>query len=237
MITPTLYNVYCDESCHLQNDGKPVMVLGALWLPAENVREVADRILEIKQEHGLNRHAEVKWTKASPNKAQLYIDLVDFFFDRSDLRFRALIAPKDQLHHEDFGQTHDQWYYKMYFDMLKVLLSPRDNYQIYLDIKDTRGGKKVRKLHDVLCSNAYDFSHQIIQRVQVIRSHEAPVMQLADVLIGIISFANRDDGTSQFKRRLVDKVKKKTGYTLQKTTLYREEKVNLFRWIPRGGEV
>jgi len=33
-----IYNIYCDESCHLENDGEKVMVLGAIWCPrAENV--------------------------------------------------------------------------------------------------------------------------------------------------------------------------------------------------------
>jgi hypothetical protein len=25
------YNIYCDESCHLENDKQEVMVLGAVW--------------------------------------------------------------------------------------------------------------------------------------------------------------------------------------------------------------
>ncbi len=27
----TTVNIYCDESCHLPNDGQRAMVLGALW--------------------------------------------------------------------------------------------------------------------------------------------------------------------------------------------------------------
>ena len=27
-------HIYCDESCHLENDGMKAMVLGALWCPA-----------------------------------------------------------------------------------------------------------------------------------------------------------------------------------------------------------
>jgi len=26
----TIFNVYCDESCHLEHDRQPVMVLGAI---------------------------------------------------------------------------------------------------------------------------------------------------------------------------------------------------------------
>ena len=29
------YNIYCDESCHLRNDGQKAMVLGALWCPLD----------------------------------------------------------------------------------------------------------------------------------------------------------------------------------------------------------
>jgi hypothetical protein len=227
-----LYNIYCDESCHLENDGQPVMVLGAVWMPAESVRAVCDRIAEIKQEHGVHPHAEVKWTKASANKRQLYLDLVNFFFDMSDLHFRALIAPKNGLCHADHEQTHDQWYYKMYFDMLKVLFSPKAKYHVYIDIKDSRGGRKVRKLHDVLCNNMYDFQREIIERVQIIRSEESQVMQLADLLIGVVSYANRGLATSSTKQSLVEKVKARTGYSLTRTTLYREEKFNLFKWTP-----
>ena len=27
-------NIYCDESCHLQNDGEPLMALGAVYCPS-----------------------------------------------------------------------------------------------------------------------------------------------------------------------------------------------------------
>lgn len=33
-----MFNIYCDESCHLENDGQPVMVLGALSCPTEQER-------------------------------------------------------------------------------------------------------------------------------------------------------------------------------------------------------
>ena len=228
-----LHNVYCDESCHLANDRQKVMVLGAVWLPAESLNEVTARIGEIKQEHGLHPYAEIKWTKVATNKKQLYVDLVNYFFDMGSLHFRALVAPKDALMHEARGQTHDDWYYKMYFDMLKVLFSPKGKYRVYIDIKDTRGGQKVRKLHDVLCNNMLDFKREIIERVQIIRSEESQVIQLADLLIGVVSYANRELTQSQAKSLLVEKVRARTGYSLTKSTLFREDKFNLFRWAPQ----
>ena len=39
-----LFNVYCDESCHLENDGYKAMTLGVVWCPTAQVRPVAERI-------------------------------------------------------------------------------------------------------------------------------------------------------------------------------------------------
>ncbi len=62
------YNVYCDESCHLENDHQQAMVLGAVWCPLEKSREIAVRLREIKQKNGMSPQFEVKWTKVSPSK-------------------------------------------------------------------------------------------------------------------------------------------------------------------------
>ena len=37
---PEIYNVYCDESCHLEHDHQNVMALGAVWCPLDKVREI-----------------------------------------------------------------------------------------------------------------------------------------------------------------------------------------------------
>ena len=226
-----VFNVYCDESCHLENDRQKAMVLGAVWCPLEKTREIAVRIREMKARHDLPPELEIKWVKVSPAKVQFYLDIIDYFFDDDDLHFRALIVPdKSQLRHEDFQQTHDEWYYKMYFDMLKVILYPDARYRIYLDYKDTQGATKVEKLHEVLCNNMYDFSRRIIERVQLVRSQEVEILQLADLLIGTVSYVNRGLSTSAAKLRLVDRMRARSGYKLTQTTLLWENKVNLFRW-------
>jgi hypothetical protein len=226
-----IFNIYCDESSHLEHDNQPVMVLGSVWCPLEKAREIASRIRDIKKKHGLSSAFEVKWSKVSPAKRGFYMELLDYFFDDDDLHFRALIVhDKTSLQHEAFAQSHDTWYYKMYFDMLKVLLSPHAQYRIYLDIKDTRSADKIRKLHDVLCNNMYDFDHKIITRVQAVRSLEIEQIQLADLLIGAIGYANRQLATNVAKVAIVGRMRERSGYSLDKTTLLREDKVNLFRW-------
>jgi hypothetical protein len=227
-----IFNVYCDESCHLENDGQKAMILGAVWCPLAKTREIAIRLREIKQKHGVAPDFEVKWTKVSPGKVSLYLDLVDYFFDDDDLHFRALVVPdKSELRHDAFpGQDHDTWYYKMYFDMLKVIIRPDARYRVYLDIKDTRGAQKVAKLHEVLCNNMYDFSREVIERLQLVHSHEIEQLQLADLLIGAVGYINRGLQGNAGKTALVERMQRRSGYALTRTTLYREEKLNLFRW-------
>jgi len=220
-----IYNIYCDESCHLEKDQQKVMVLGAVWCPLEKKDEIFRRIKEIKLKHGLSNNFEIKWTKVSPAKIQFYLDILDYFFDDDDLHFRALIVPdKNKLSHEIFSQTHDEFYYKMYFDMLKVILKPHAKYRIYLDYKDTRGAEKVKRLHEVLSNNMYDFSRQIIERVQTVSSKEVQLIQVADLLIGAISYINRGLSGNSAKVDLIKRMAIRSGYSLKKTTLLQEEK-------------
>ncbi|MBA8883017.1 DUF3800 domain-containing protein [Dokdonella fugitiva] len=224
-------NVYCDESCHLENDRQKAMVLGAVWCPEDRRREIAERIREIKVRHKLEAGFEAKWTKVGAAKLAFYRDLVDFFFDDDDLHFRGLVVPnKDSLDHEKHSQDHDTWYYKMYFTLLKVCLDPHKTYKIYIDIKDTRGAEKVEKLHDVLCMNAYDFSRKVIQDVKRVRSHEVEQMQITDLLVGALSYLHRGLKDSAAKLELIDRIRRRSRYSLLKNTLYAESKFNLLVW-------
>ena len=69
-----MYNIYCDESCHLENDNKKFMVLGAVWCPLDKTQEIATRIREIKEKHFNTRYRETKWNKVSQAKLEFYTD-------------------------------------------------------------------------------------------------------------------------------------------------------------------
>lgn len=229
------YNIYCDESCHLENDRQKAMVLGAISCPSDKTQTAFKQIRSLKTLHKMDTAFEIKWTKVSPAKEKFYRDVIDYFFDEDFLSFRALIIPdKSILNHTKFEQDHDTWYYKMYFNMLKVIISPEDIYNIYVDIKDTKGSEKIRKLHDVLSNEHYDFNKKIIHKIQLVHSHEIELLQLADVLIGAMSYINRGLQTSTAKTSLINQIKRKTGYSLTRNTLYKEKKFNLFVWRPKS---
>ena len=228
-----VFNIYCDESCHLEHDSIPVMVLGATWCGAERSQPIARRIRDIKQKHDLGPKFEIKWTKISPAKVELYLDLVDYFFDEDDLHFRGLIiSDKSELNHAAFQQDHDTWYYKMCFTLLEPLISPRCSYHVYLDIKDTRSETKRAKLEEVLRNSRHDSHGQIIRRVQQIRSHESELMQIADLLIGAVCHHNRGIKTSAAKTEVIHRIQRRSNKSLSDTTWLREPKLNLLLWRP-----
>jgi len=227
------YNIYCDESNHLEFDKTPVMVLGSVYVPKDKTTAINERIKEIKQKHKIKSNTEIKWVKVSPNKLAFYLDIVDYFFDTDDLHFRAVVIEKSSLNHEKYKQTHDQFYYKMYFELLSKILDPRNTYSIYLDIKDTRGREKTKKLKEVLCNSMYDFDGKIIKLIQQVRSREIQVIQLADLLIGAMQFLNNSDAKSSAKKAVVERMRQRSGYDLKKSTLVREAKTNIFYWKGR----
>ena len=228
------YNIYCDESCHLENDDIPIMVLGAIWCAKEKKKEISKHIRKIKSDFGLSPSFEIKWNKVSPAKKDFYLHLIDYFFDNSDLHFRALtVDDKTALNHDRFNQSHDDFYYKTYFGLLKVILSPANRYHIYIDIKDTRSQSKVERLTEVLRTNRYDFDKRIISNVQQIRSHEVELMPLVDLLTGAIGYHCRGLQTNTAKLAIIKRIQERSGYSLNSSTLIREDKLNLFFWKPR----
>jgi len=229
--TQKFFNIYCDESCHLENDGQGVMVLGALICPTVERRRISEAVWALKRKHRLAKIFEAKWTKVSPAQLTFYSDLVQLFFDEPKLRFRAVVIPdKALLDHARFSQTHDEFYYKMYYRLLTALLENGARFRIYLDIKDTRGQQKVERLHEVLCNAHLDFDREVLQTIQQVRSHEVELLQIADILIGALSYSFRGLSTSPAKLAIIEQIKQRSGLKLTQSTLLYAKKFNLLVW-------
>ncbi len=206
------------------------MVLGAIVCPANRAREIAVRLREIRAKHKIRPDVEIKWTKVSPSKIDFYLDVIDYFFDDDDLSFRAVVAPKAGLDHERFAQTHDDWYYKMMFYLVRNVLPAQDEAFIYLDKKDSNGQEKIERLRNVIANAEYDFGRSKIRRLQIVESNQVGPLQLADLLIGAVNYANRGDSSSVAKLRLIERIRGRSGVSLTHTTLLSETKMNIFRW-------
>lgn len=208
--------------------------------PYHKKRIIFNDLRKIKRKHRLSSWLEIKWTKVSESKIDFYKELVDYFFDNDDLSFRGIVATnKTKLDHLRYNQgNYDLWYYKMYFQLLDPVIDPLYGYRIFIDIKDTRGGPKVRKLHNVLCNNMYDFKHEVIRDISQINSKESEVLQLVDLFIGALSFYHRGlykrSNCNKGKKILLNHLTEKYSIDLATSTPRYERKFNIFIWVPRG---
>ncbi|MFN7911254.1 MAG: DUF3800 domain-containing protein [Bacteroidota bacterium] len=216
------YNLYCDESCHLENDKMPFMLLGYVCVPFNQMRTHNDRIKEIKKKH--NFYGEIKWSKVANSQHKFYNELIDYFF-ASDLCFRAIVINKEQIQNLTFNQDYDTFYYKMYYQLINHKLDMLATYNIYLDIKDDLSAAKVNQLKDILQTK-----FGVIRNLQNIRSHESNFMQLTDLIMGAINYHLRFNGNGKViaKNNLIKRIQKESNHQLDKSTAKAEEKLNLF---------
>lgn len=228
------YNMYCDESCHLEHDNSDVMVLGTIYCEKSQVHKINTDIKKIKLKHNLSSNFEIKWTKISNTQLDFYKELISYFFDNPYLKFRGVIAKdKHNLNHEEFNQTHDEWYYKMYYFLLREPVHYGNVYNIYLDIKDTNGGQKKNKLQEILNGTLYDFAQTTVKKIQLVQSKEINILQLTDLLIGCLEYENRNLNTSTGKLKIVQLLKELSSYNLSSSTAKSTEKFNIFVWKPQ----
>lgn len=160
------YNLFVDESCHLEHDHIPVMCIGYVKVPSLAYDELYKKLLIIKQEYYTT--GELKWQKFSKSRLPLYKALVDFFFE-NPLEFRCvLIKYKDRLNNKDFNQgSHDNFYYKMTYFLLRP--NPPDvTYRVFIDLKDTRGKQKLKKLTRYLIIITKANHHSYISNIYVL---------------------------------------------------------------------
>lgn len=213
------FNIYCDESCHLENDHKAYMFLGSVSSAYNQVKFHTEQINDLKKKHRF--YAEIKWTTVSKSKLRFYLDLVEYFFN-TDLEFRAIGVEKAKINNEAFNQTYDDFYYKMYYRLLNHKLNSLYNYNVYLDIKDTLSAHKVNKLKNIL-----NTKYGVFRNVQNIRSHESILIQLADFLMGAISYLhNNVKKENTAKVQIIEKIKHHCNDQLLGTNY--SPKLNLF---------
>jgi len=225
------YNLYVDESCHLEHDNCSAMTIGYTKILNKNYAKVKADIKQIKLKH--NAPTELKWNKLSYSRLDFYKELIDYFF-ASEITFRCvLIKNKQNIDNAKFNLgDHNAFYYKVIYLLLynRYVNDEGNNYNVILDIKDTRGKVRLNKLKEVLdhkFNNNSPFKY-----FQNIRSHENELIQLTDFFIGAIAYRTRGlhkkENSSKVKKELIKYLEEKSGYSINQGTEPWIEKFNIF---------
>jgi len=227
------YKIFCDESNHLSSDTSNLMVIGGISCPTSEVEYVNRYIKHLKHKHNANN--ELKWTKLNNNKKEFYRELLEFFFSRVDTKFNAqVVINKSNLNHDRYNDGEaDKFYYKMYYYALLPFLVVDEDFNIFIDYKDTKGGQRAKKLNEVIHNTFYG---NINCEFTIIHSHESQIMQLADIMIGAISYKNREDieKKSEIKNFIIGTIEELNGASLDISSPEWEEKFRIFRFVPRS---
>ena len=218
------FNLYCDESTHLIHDGHPYMLLSYISIAYPQIRLAKEEIKTIKRK--FNYTEELKWTNVHSATYKVYAELVDWFF-MNDLEFRTVVVDKSQIDEQRADYSFNDFYFRMYFQLLHTKVDFQNRYNVFLDIKDTCSGEKLEKLKKIMSYNSS------IGTLQFIPSRESVFIQLADVLMGAINYNLRilkGDviGNVIAKLKLIEKIKRHSNISLNTTTPLSRNKFNLF---------
>lgn len=218
------FNLYCDESTHLIHDGHPYMLLSYISIAYPQIRLAKEEIKAIKRK--FNYTEELKWTNVHSATYKVYAELVDWFF-MNDLEFRAVVVDKSQIDETRADYSFNDFYFRMYFQLLHTKVDFQNRYNVFLDIKDTCSGEKLEKLKKIMSYNSS------IGTLQFIPSRESVFIQLADVLMGAINYNLRIQkgdvkGNVIAKLKLIEKIKRHSNISLNTTTPLSRNKFNLF---------
>ena len=218
------FNLYCDESTHLIHDGHPYMLLSYISIAYPQIRLAKEEIKAIKRK--FNYTEELKWTNVHSATYKVYAELVDWFF-MNDLEFRAVVVDKSQIDEKRADYSFNDFYFRMYFQLLHTKVDFQNRYNVFLDIKDTYSGEKLEKMKKIMSYNSS------IGTLQFIPSRESVFIQLADVLMGAINYNLRIQkgdvkGNVIAKLKLIEKIKRHSNISLNTTTPLSRNKFNLF---------
>ena len=226
------FNIYCDESCHLKSNNSKYMLIGAIYCPKIKVKEINNYIKKLKENYNLSNNIELKWNKIDKKTENLYLDIIDYFFNNNDLKFRVMVIDKERLNHKKYNQTENDFYHKAYYEMLKYIINRNNSYNIYPDIKDTNSYYYHQVMLNYLKIKILDTNNEIIKKVQPIKSYEAPILQINDILIGALSYSYRKLSDNDAKLNIIKKIDSLYPDNLDETSY--SEKFNIFMWKPRN---
>ncbi len=226
------YEIYCDESGQelfkSRKEGDYFALIGGIWIKAEVRDAIKSAIKELRHEHCI--YGEAKWRRVSAHALPFYKSLVDLFFE-SELRFRVMVIRSDELNMRLHENDSELMFYKFYYFMLKGWIEDFCDYRIFADVRTNRVYGRLKVLKRTLERSNLTSTVE----VQSIPSSESPIMQLADVLIGAVSYKYHKRSESEPKLNLIRHIEQKLDREISATGQY-ERKFNVFHiaFEPRG---
>lgn len=227
------FEVYCDESgleALTRKDAHLFSAIGGVWMPSEYRNAFKAKMTEIKSKHKVI--GELKWNKISPAYADLYSEIITYFFNTNELRFRVILVESSIVDHIKFNEKDAELgFYKFYYQLLHHWIYDFNSYNIFLDFKINRNKGRLNTLKKVLGNTNLTSS---IFQVQALHSHQSLGIQIADILTGLAAAKFNNEITSKTKQNLINLSESFLNKNIAPTSKW-EEKFNVFKINLQGG--
>jgi hypothetical protein len=219
--------IYCDESCHDLTGHHPFMSIGGLKITRSEKPTVSGELRHLMKSIGLN--SELKWSKVSSKKLAEYKQILDFFFKREELCFRAIVVPQKKVNLDRYhGRDRELAFYKFYYEMLEKWLEVGKEHLILLDYKTNKGAKRYTTLRTYL--ERWLRGKAWIRDLTIIDSKQTPLAQLCDILTGAVAAAHNGTRSGGAKEALAQHIADKAGLpSLRTSTALTASKFNIFK--------
>lgn len=227
------FEVYCDESgleALTRKNAHNYIAIGGIWMQSEYRPIFKKNINDIKKE--FNIKGELKWNKVSPAYLKLYEEIIKYFFNSEELRFRIILVEAEKVNNIRFNDRDAELsFYKFYYQLLHHWIYDFNQYNIFLDLKENRNKGRLKELKR--CLDNSNLTSDIYQ-VQGLPSDQCLGIQLADILTGLVNAKFNNEITSEAKKSLIGLVEKFIGKQISPSPKA-EVKFNIFKINLQGG--
>ena len=240
------FMIYCDES---GMDGGFWYGFGSLWMTWERRGDFQAMWKDLHERH--YPPSEVKWTKIKKRTVDFFLDLVDCFFDRKWLMFHCIVLCKNQVnlkcHHNSWDLARRKHFTMLLARKIKRYAAAGKQYRIRVDPIHSSYKKADEAIETILRRTVVQAvgisAHDIIHSVKTVDSAQTPGIQLADVLLGAVMAARRNQVESEAKIAVMQRIAERLGWPdLSADTMPNCDKFNIWRFwdptsnTPRPGE-
>ncbi len=241
--------IYTDES-RTKADQGPFMLIGGIICDKETSKEIRQDIKLLKTNPNLPAEFEFHFAKIQPRYIEFYKKLVDVFFNFYDpkcqdkrglekqktyrkLCFEALLIPHEKIDHHKFsGGDAELGFFQFYYTLLAHSIKKHHvagkKFHVTIDAINTRNHQMVPNLHKRLNSCCLPSFTDPVLTVHRQNSKAELLLQMADVILGSVSFTwnklptvtNMSNETMKAKREVAQYVETKLGKSLSKKTYH-----------------
>ncbi len=225
---------FCDESCYQLNDKKSHMAIAAVWCRKDRKKEINNCIYTIKEKYKITKNTELKWGKVSNATLEMYKEIFTEIKKNKYIRITIEITNKEKIKKDAKSRWYDTMYYNLIeFPIHQVVSNYNiENVEIFSDVMDTHSIERMEKISTFLRKH---FKNKINYKSKVCESKDVQLIQVADLLAGAATYANRQLETSNAKKQLIEHIQNIFGINLKKTTKIKYGKIssyNVFLYDP-----